>query len=336
VRRRVVTHDAVTTARAGEHLDHLLHDADSQRRPVLQIVNHAPAISWKRFLGALSAAVVLCGWVAPASAVVIKNGDGTANTTAPTDDFGFDNVGRLNSSSGVYLGNRWVLTVNHVHAGTIWLEGTSYGKVSGAELQLMNPPGSGLTETTELLLYRISSDPGLPDLNISHTAPSDQSTIVMAGNGFNREANLSYWNEDGSPASPSDYDARGYKTIPSQSIRWGDNKVKNNDVEVTLQYVTGGQQVTFDMIALQTVFDFATGSTTYESQAWSHDSGGGVFYKRAGNWELTGIIVAADKPSNLSWGLQLSDLFDQPGELLRADRAGGASDTRRHERRRRG
>src|SRR5262245_25626529 len=58
--------------------------------------------------------------LAGARAVVVATGDGTQNATAPVDDFGFANVGKVYNSfngfynSGVYLGNGWVLTAYHV------------------------------------------------------------------------------------------------------------------------------------------------------------------------------------------------------------------------------
>src|SRR5262245_20194431 len=58
--------------------------------------------------------------LADTQAVVVATGDGTQNTTAPGDDFGFANVGKVYNSfngffnSGVYLGNGWVLTAYHV------------------------------------------------------------------------------------------------------------------------------------------------------------------------------------------------------------------------------
>ena len=56
-------------------------------------------------------------------AVVIAGGDGTANTSAPSDDPGWANVGTRNKLTIVYLGNRWVLTAAHVGFGEVTIGG---------------------------------------------------------------------------------------------------------------------------------------------------------------------------------------------------------------------
>jgi hypothetical protein len=61
-----------------------------------------------------------------ASALVLESGGGSTNTSPPADDPGFANVGIRGSTSAVYLGNRWVLTANHVGAGDIVFAGVTY------------------------------------------------------------------------------------------------------------------------------------------------------------------------------------------------------------------
>ena len=65
----------------------------------------------RRALLCLAAALIVPLDAAP---VLIATGDGTGNTEAPAADPGFGNVGIVNSLSGVYVGNGWVLTANHV------------------------------------------------------------------------------------------------------------------------------------------------------------------------------------------------------------------------------
>ena len=66
------------------------------------------------------------------AAVIIVTGDGTGNTTAPSDDPGFDNVGSVNGLSGVYLGNGWVLTAGHVGSGPMVFGGVTYSPGPGS------------------------------------------------------------------------------------------------------------------------------------------------------------------------------------------------------------
>ena len=54
---------------------------------------------------------------APAQALVYVSGDGQGNTSPPPDDPGWDHMGRVSGLNGIYLGNGWVLTANHVPTG---------------------------------------------------------------------------------------------------------------------------------------------------------------------------------------------------------------------------
>ena len=54
---------------------------------------------------------------APAEALVFVSGDGQGNTSPPPDDPGWNHVGRVSGLNGIYLGNGWVLTANHVPTG---------------------------------------------------------------------------------------------------------------------------------------------------------------------------------------------------------------------------
>ena len=53
-----------------------------------------------------------------AAAAIIHLGYGSGNTTAPVDDPGWDYVGEFKSGSAIYLGNRWVITANHLGSGS--------------------------------------------------------------------------------------------------------------------------------------------------------------------------------------------------------------------------
>lgn len=75
------------------------------------------------------ALVALC-LAAPLSAptgmaALISTGDGSGNTTPPSADPGFANVGDVNGLSGVYVRNGWVLTANHVGENPIILGGVT-------------------------------------------------------------------------------------------------------------------------------------------------------------------------------------------------------------------
>ena len=61
-------------------------------------------------------AFALLGGIQVAQAVIVAGGDGTQNTTAPSGDQGWSNVGRISNkpSSVTYISNNWFITANHI------------------------------------------------------------------------------------------------------------------------------------------------------------------------------------------------------------------------------
>lgn len=225
--------------------------------------------------------------------VVISSGDGTENVTAPMDDPGFGNVGKRSSASVVYLGNRWVLTANHVGVGSVDLGGTIYEVESGTAQRLQNPTGMGLTTSTDLRMYRLTTDPGLPSLQIMNTTPALGSRVVMIGQGRNRQVSMTEWDvavlpDDPDiwtvhdPMNPDPSDVKGWGLLTPRTIRWGENEVTGT---TTINLGTHG-----DILSFYTTFDEA--GLTHEAQGTSGDSGGAVFLKEGGVWKLAGIMNA--------------------------------------------
>jgi hypothetical protein len=203
------------------------------------------------------------------------------NTTAPTGvgdqptDPGFDYVGKVNGSTGVYIGNGWVLTANHVGAGTFNLDGTNYSYNGSDSYQIGG---------ADLRLFKLSTNPMLAPLTIATTSPSLGADVVMIGAGRSPSSDSTTtwyvdvdtdpWIWNTSSFSGFDYLADGYTTTSTRTKRWGTNVVDS---------VTSGYIITdFDQ----------TGGTAYESQGVLNDSGSGLFIDNGSGWELAGTIVS--------------------------------------------
>lgn len=289
--------------------------------------------------------VVLVGALAivarPSSAVVIRGGDGSGNTTAPGDDPGWAYVGSRGIGGAVYLGWRWVLTAAHVGGGTVNFGGTNYSIQAGTWHRLHEPGNPGAD--VDLGLFQITAEPtGLSELTISNSAPPDDSEVLGVGWGKNRGASETWWNasweeQTGSPVY------RGFHANGARTKRWGEN-----DIDDSGYTINAGSGNTY---TLEMDFDRFGGAGDDKMQAVAGDSGGGLFYKNGTDWELAGILMAVHTSSgqpddtavysNLTHAADLSRYRDQivaiipePGTVLLF--AGGLIAVLRRRRRRTG
>ena len=90
----------------------------------------------------------------------------------------------MNGLSGVYLGNGWVLTANHVGIGPMTLGNVIYPAALGSGVRLEHSAGV----PTDLLLFQLASDPGLDTLPIAVTSPPLAAQAILIGRGCDRGA----------------------------------------------------------------------------------------------------------------------------------------------------
>ncbi|MDR1282473.1 MAG: trypsin-like serine protease [Opitutaceae bacterium] len=255
--------------------------------------------------------------VTAARAVIVygPGGNSTTYTTLPTIEGGWiwNYVGSAGGASAVYLGDYngsyWVITAAHVGANGFTLGGTAYQAISGSGIRITNTDGL----LTDLLLYQISSNPGLANLTLSPVSPATGSLVIMIGNGRNRSDSLDTWwvDIDTDPYTWSsswfpeeDGSVQAYAYANGNTKRWGINMVESFEViwETTSTFVTK--------------FDASSG----EAQGSTGDSGGGVFFLNqvTGEWELAGIIsaigyLAGDKVTagvDLTYSIDLATYYD--------------------------
>jgi hypothetical protein len=219
------------------------------------------------WLAAAALAFAVALLVLGASAVIIDGVDGTANTSAPPDDPGWDHVGTRGNLTAIYLGDGWVLTANHVGISDIVLGGVAHPPVLQSQSQV---------EHGDLQLFRLVTEPGLPPLPLTSSSPSFDSDLVMIGHGRDRGPATSWGG------------LSGYAWDTTFSMRWGTNRVSSR---VPFDVVTdgaGGLTRTF-------AADFGSGlPTLHEAMGAVGDSGGAVFVDTGVSWELAGVIYAKD------------------------------------------
>jgi trypsin len=212
---------------------------------------------------------IFFGWI-PAHAVILGKPDGSANTTAPADDPGWDRVGTVNGSSGVYLGEGYVLSAKHVNAGDFTLGSTTYSIDSTYTPQYFETqPGM----FADLVIYKILSAPSMSLLPIYTASSEIGQTGTFIGFGLDRGDEVS---------------GQGWLWGSPNTKRWGQNVI-----DTTLTLSDPGVQLHYE--ALITDFDRVGGLGTglaEESHGAYGDSGGALFIKQGSTWKLAGIMTA--------------------------------------------
>lgn len=258
-------------------------------------------------------------------AIVVARNAG--NTTAPTEaeltggDPGFIHVAQLNTASAVYLGYGWMLTAGHVGAGDVIIDGATYAYKLGSAVTL-NSLDNYHTPYADLKLFRLDDIPRLPTLAISSTYTPRGSQVVLIGQCSNYQETETGWskiNNSWTEVTPaSDGDVQGFKSAAGRSIRWGTNLVdKTGELVQTSSGSSNWETRSY-------VMDFDQSGTAYEAQAVSGDSGGAVFRRVSGKWELSGITIAAnnvvDKPTEalalFGWKTYSAELYRYRDQIL--------------------
>jgi hypothetical protein len=200
-----------------------------------------------------------------------------------------------------------VLTANHVGSGDgITLGGVKYPMLPGTGRQLTNAGAAGKSASTDLYMFQIATPSvSLPFIHVASAAPANGETVTMIGRGRLQQANPTFWdiNDSSDPwiwteTTEDLANEAGFKTDGTKSMRWGTNAIDDR----------GWFKVGVDVLGLGTTFDPYVSNN--EAQVVSGDSGGAVFVKQAGAWNLAGIIIAQGLLPNQPGGTSTAAFYN--------------------------
>lgn len=214
-------------------------------------------------LAALIAALLAA---APPARALVVQADPDPLTRAPAAGTGFEQVGKIAGTTGVYVGDGWVLTAGHVGAGELWLGGVRYPPVPDSWVRVR---GAGSAMDADLGLFRVDPRPPLPRLEIARRAPRPGDPLLLVGCGLGR-------------GEAFEWDGRaGWSWSPIGVCLWGRNQIAAVELDTSI-----GSASTRVFATL-----FSQGEPQ-EAQAAQGDSGGAGFTVRRGRWVLAGIMIA--------------------------------------------
>jgi hypothetical protein len=218
-----------------------------------------------RWFHCLLGAVCLLTPIDFASAIVFYSQGNDVNLTNPGNGLPWENVVQMRSDSGpigtgVYLGNRYVLTAGHVGP----LTSVKVGFLD-YQLESSTPISIG---TADMKLVRLASDPGLNGVRLNTNPSGDTGNSYLVGYGVGR-------------ASSS--------LLSSSPVTWGDSSTAlkrwgTNLVDGTIAGVQVGGY-TSDLLRTQ----FNSNAGINEAALTIYDSGSALFRQIGSEWYLVGL-----------------------------------------------
>ena len=200
-----------------------------------------------------------------ARAIVFSSQGNDANLISPGGGLPWDNVVQMQSGTGpigtgVYLGNRYVLTAGHV--GPL-----ASVKVGYVDYLLDSSPAVAIG-TADMKLVRLASDPGLNGVRLNNNSLGDGGEAYLVGYGVGR-------------ASSS--------LLGSNPVTWGDSStaIKRWGTNFVDLAISEKQVGVYTSDLLRTEFNSNAGAD--EAALTIYDSGSALFQKIGSEWYLVGI-----------------------------------------------
>ena len=217
-----------------------------------------------------------------AMAIILYGAGNSTNLTDPGNGAPWANVGRFSNAggtsftaSGIYVGNRYVLTADHVGVTTHFtFDGLTLYEVDGTFAPTNVAPG------VDLKMLRLAAAPALPRLSLYEGANEINQAATVIGCGVGRDTN-----------TPPDTLSVPWGGTRTAAKRWGANTPKGTEI------LTGGG---YSYTSLVTVLGASQGAD--EAATTLYDSGSALFQNIDGVWHLTGVATDVTTLNSSTFG----------------------------------
>lgn len=237
---------------------------------------------------------LLLAGLLPCRAIIFWNLDNSANQSDPGTGAHWASVGKVITSdntslsgSAIYLGNRYLLTADHVTMATntfshVTFDGTNFFEIDATFQAGSRNLGKQVAAGVDLAVFRLSLEPvGIPSVNLlSSTNEAFGSAATMVGWGVGRD-----------PSAP----------LLSTNVPWGDATTSAQRWGLnTPRDATNISYSGYTMDVLRTVLGgngaaFAPdGLGDAEGAAAVYDSGSALFQEIGSVWYLIGVTTAVE------------------------------------------
>ena len=199
----------------------------------------------------------------PVSALILYGLDNNSNTSDPGTGAPWDHVAKISDStggsiegSGVYLGNGYMLTANHVSLRShITFDDNTFYEIDNTFTAQQVAPD------VDMKVFKLLDNPGLQGVNLNNSSNEVGNQAMIVG-----------WGVGGSGTGSTISWGNG-----TEAKRWGTNTVLSSDSDA------------FGFDSLVTVLGDDEGNN--EAAVTSRDSGGALFQEIDSIWYLSGIAT---------------------------------------------
>lgn len=246
-----------------------------------------------KFAIALFISLIFIAFNTTAHGIILLGKGNTANLTDPETGVPFDSVALVSDGTGgskagsaVYLGNRYMLTADHVfNRSHVTFDGSTFYERDTSFTPVQVAAG------VDMKIFKLKTTPTVDAVNLLETATEQAAAATLIGWGVGRATGEAIGDTSVTWGSASTTDKR-----------WGVNEVLQAR---PLAYELNSENYSYEVVTTVLGSDngIEPGLGDNEAALSSFDSGGALFQNISGTWYLIGLNAVAEGGGISTYGL---------------------------------